>query len=1105
MNHIATTTRVTVPFEAKDLISGALRSIRVALRDTTDDFIDFRRASGQMSDEFATGSRRATRAAEELGSRINDATDEVRALGRQEVRDVFTGARQGANEFRRTVNRAEAEVRGMSDARVHLRARDEVSPVLDGISSKIAGIVAAAGGVVIGGGLKDAVFGGVMDYYTEASRSAAFLPSNVRQQGLSTVDNLYQQGLFSSRVEGAKQLAEVAPLSKDKHKASDFLTESAKIQYIRPDAGTEEINRALSQSSDTFKESYAQVADSMMYAYKEVGDRQQDLFDTFWEYSGYFKKTGASSAQMSNFLVKSVQDGSFNFDKPADFFKEVFGVKALDAGDMTNYFALRGAGKNEAQRQAAAFTNDINSGDEQRVKGALMALVGDLTSQNPNELKQSLVTLGSATAEDNGDSVLKNFKTAFEKAPDGVKGTTDRLVNAQREANPMQDTIETRRQIDLQMQEIGANITSAALPAMQQFNQLLTENKEGIQALGKGIADFITSATKFYTEHFELVNGAIAVLGGGYLTKKIWDVSKGPVSVGKKIWEWGRGKLGGKLPGENADLVSSLMTVHATNVVINGQSRSGGGLDLDDDGQRRGRRVQKSKKGRGRNVFTRNPVSNTLDKLESAVPKKKGNVWNRIKNNKLFSGASKEVAEASKFSKGASNLLKSGGKLIKGAGIIGTAASVGMGAYDLYQAAKEKGVREAVSTKGGAMVGSVGGGIIGGAIGSLAGPIGTAAGAAIGSWAGERLGALADSSGLTRKVVDKTVELKDSVVSWSKDTAASIKESFGSMKEWFTGKKADPVKPLPPPEAKVSFDGMSPKNQEKMQAMFNEFSKTVADKGLGEAVKGAINQPAIKQTVESFKTVFKDVWKGTKSTQAEQNIHAVGTAASKTADDAKKMGQTVKGSTDKIAQGAGEASRSFTGISSSAKNAAEQTRQHLMSLQNISSQGSSWGSNLISMMTAGIRSRFPSLTSAVSEAAGVIKKFLGFHSPTEEGPASDSNLWAGNFVSMFASGLKAEPIRERMSLIAGTMKRGVQELQGPSLNSSIPIAGSLTQSPLSSPHSVTIQSMSFDFGELAKGVTDFAEFAQMMSSSQGRSLIRKVFGEELYKVLEMGG
>ncbi|WP_157685620.1 hypothetical protein [Paenibacillus donghaensis] len=415
----------------------------------------------------------------------------------------------------------------MSDSRVHIRAQDEVSPVLDGIASKITTIAATAGAIVLGGGLKDAMFGGVMDYYAEASRSAAFLPADVRAQSLQTVDNMYEQGIISDRSSGARQLADAAPLVSDKSQMDNFMGASAKMQYIRPDSGAEEINRALAQSANTFKESYSSVADSMMYAYKEVGDRQQDLYDTFWEYSGYFKNTGANSGQMANFLTQSVKEGSFNFDKPADFIKEAFGVKDLDSGDMEKYFALRGAGKDEAARQATTFTGDINSGSEQRAAGALMALVADLASQSQSDLKASLVSLGSAAAEDNGSAIMKTYQVPFQPAPTGIAGTTDAMVKAQQDANPMQDIIQTRAQIDQQMQELGANLSTAVLPALQQFNDLLTENKDEIQAFGSNVVGFVNGITSIYKDHFSAINTGLLLIGGSIAAIKVVKFGKG--------------------------------------------------------------------------------------------------------------------------------------------------------------------------------------------------------------------------------------------------------------------------------------------------------------------------------------------------------------------------------------------------------------------------------------------------------------------------------------------------------------------------------------------------------------------------------------------------
>ncbi|WP_253806094.1 hypothetical protein [Paenibacillus sp. Cedars] len=505
---MATAKRITVPIEAQDLVSGTLRRMQRGFQSTQDDVSRLRRSAGDMGQDFVNSARRASESARDLGAQIGRATNEARQMGRTAIGDLFSRARTSAENFRRSVSRADSEVRSMSDAHIRLQADDQISPLIDNISGKISALAAIGGGMVLGGGVSDSLFGSVGDFYTEAARAAPYLSTQERDQALVVNDELYAQAIIPDRAVGARNLADLAPMVSDKSQINDALSSSAKIQYIRPDSGSEEINRALVQASNAFKEAPAQIADSMMYAYQNVGDRQQDLFDTFWEYSPYFASANTDSAQMANFLTKTVQEGAFNFDKPGDFFKETFGVKALNRDDMVNYFISRGSGKNDAQRQAEAFTADINSGNSQQAQGAIAALLGDLASQTRNDLKQSLVLLGSATAEDNSDAILKTYGVAFEKAPD-MTGTTDRLVSAQQKADPLTEFKQTQAEMKLQFQDIGGTIMQASIPAMQEFNSLLVENKGSIEAFGSGIATGIENVVGFYKEHTEMINTAL--------------------------------------------------------------------------------------------------------------------------------------------------------------------------------------------------------------------------------------------------------------------------------------------------------------------------------------------------------------------------------------------------------------------------------------------------------------------------------------------------------------------------------------------------------------------------------------------------------------------
>lgn len=1051
---------MTVPFEARDLISGAVQNMRKAILGATNDLLDFRRTSGQMGDNLVSDLRRSRSAADELGSHIGGAADETRRLGRTSVDDIFRRARSGADDLRRSASRADSEIRGMSDSRVHLRAQDEVSTVLDGISSKITTIAATAGALVLGGGIKDALFGNVMDYYSEASRSAALLPTAARDQGLQTVKDLNIQGIIPSQTEGARQLADIAPLVRDKSQTSEFLRASAMMKYLLPDAGFEEINRALAQSADTFGETYASVTDSMIYAYEKVGDRQKDLFDTFWEYSGYFKNTGANSGQMANFLTQSVKEGAFNFDKPADFIKETFGVKALDAGDMEKYFTLRGAGKNDAAKQAASFTSDINSGEEQRAKGALMALVADLASQSQSELKASLVSLGSATAEDNGSAVLKTFQVPFQPAPSGIAGTTERMVQTQQAANPMQDIIQTRAQIDQQMQELGANLSTAVLPALKEFNTLITENKDEIQELGSKIVGFISKATSLYSDHFSTINNSLLILGGSIAAIKGVKFGKGILDDLSKVsgrWRGNtptsnpieevntstrrrftlrRGTTGGSSGGLGDSLSSlSSMTVNASVVYLNETGGLGGSLG--GQGGRTGSRL--SRRGRtgaagsstrtttgdistGGSIRARRGTRTTNIPDVDSIPDvaaRRGRVTyrntTRLRGTSAIPDIISDVSDIPARRGVLKGLAKGGTKAVKALGIAGTVAGIGLSGYDLYQASKDDGLKAGVSSTGGSLVGGTAGGILGGVVGSLAGPIGTAVGAAAGGLIGEKLGSLADNAGWTKKAVD----------------------GIYSIGDWITGKgkkKEEPaVTAKVVPEAKITFGNLTPEREKQLQDTFNAFRSNVAKDGLKTALTSAVNESGVKETVDKIKNTFVGAWKSTESGNAQQNVQAVGAAAQKTAGQTQQLGVTTKTSTAGIVQGAGAAGASMLGIGTAVKTATDETKQQLLSIQIVTSQSESWGSTIITRISKGMQSKFPELKSTAIGAMGILntltgagaaKSFVTSSLPNSSGGAAYAN---GDIITRPHIGLVGEAGPEAIiPLSAGRRQRGVE-------------------------------------------------------------------------------
>lgn len=64
-----------------------------------------------------------------------------------------------------------------------------------------------------------------------------------------------------------------------------------------------------------------------------------------------------------------------------------------------------------------------------------------------------------------------------------------------------------------------------------------------------------------------------------------------------------------------------------------------------------------------------------------------------------------------------------------------------------------------------------------------------------------------------------------------------------------------------------------------------------------------------------------------------------------------------------------------------------------------------WGSQVIKQIIGGIKSMAGAVGEEAKKIAGKIANFLGFHSPTEEGPGSESDKWMPNLMKMMIKGI----------------------------------------------------------------------------------------------------
>lgn len=93
-------------------------------------------------------------------------------------------------------------------------------------------------------------------------------------------------------------------------------------------------------------------------------------------------------------------------------------------------------------------------------------------------------------------------------------------------------------------------------------------------------------------------------------------------------------------------------------------------------------------------------------------------------------------------------------------------------------------------------------------------------------------------------------------------------------------------------------------------------------------------------------------------------------------------------------------------------------------------QAKQWGANLINMMADGIKGAASKVGNAVKSVASSIASFLGFHSPTKEGPGSDADAWMPNMMNMFVQGVQQHAPQLQMAIgnVALGLKSGVTNM-----------------------------------------------------------------------------
>lgn len=97
-------------------------------------------------------------------------------------------------------------------------------------------------------------------------------------------------------------------------------------------------------------------------------------------------------------------------------------------------------------------------------------------------------------------------------------------------------------------------------------------------------------------------------------------------------------------------------------------------------------------------------------------------------------------------------------------------------------------------------------------------------------------------------------------------------------------------------------------------------------------------------------------------------------------------------------------------------------------IQDVISSAYNWGRNLIQNFIDGIKAMIGKVRDAVKSVADTVSDFLGFSSPTKEGPGSDADKWMPNLMGMLAAGIEDNiaQVSSAINMTAGSIQQGVQ-------------------------------------------------------------------------------
>ena len=236
---------------------------------------------------------------------------------------------------------------------------------------------------------------------------------------------------------------------------------------------TAETTRAATALMKNFGISAEEAYGIIAVGAQNGANKNDDLLDTFNEYSVHYKALGLNADQFVTSLIKGAEAGSFSIDKVGDAVKE-FTIRSKD-GSKTSAEGFAAIGL-EAETMTAAF-----------------AAGGDAAQAAFFQTIKALNAMEDPVAKNAAGVAL--FGTQWEDLEAGVLDTLASMSDASVDATAALQQMEKVKYNDIgyAITQISRSFTDALIPGMEQAGQAVYQHMPEIQANIEKITPAITS------------------------------------------------------------------------------------------------------------------------------------------------------------------------------------------------------------------------------------------------------------------------------------------------------------------------------------------------------------------------------------------------------------------------------------------------------------------------------------------------------------------------------------------------------------------------------------------------------------------------------------